>query len=328
MRRRELLITLGVAALARAAPLRAQRNAGFDFRIGYLAVQPLSKNPNGGFFIDELRKLGYIENQNTLLDVRSAEGEAPRLTALATQLVATHPNVIIALSTPSVLALKATGSSVPVVFVAVSDPVGIGVVDSVAHPGSNFTGVSNSTGELAPKRLQLLKELIPGLRRVAMLRNATNPASVNLVGETVQQSPALGVRVIVVDYQRGDELPEAIERAVVQGAQAMLSSGDVIIQQSYRQAFIELLNEKKLPALLTTREQVIEGGLASYGSDYREQWRLAAFYVDKILHGAKPAELPVIEPTKFELVINLKTAKALGLTVPQSLLARADEVIE
>jgi putative ABC transport system substrate-binding protein len=301
---------------------------GGHFRIAFLAASAFSKNPNAPYFTDELRKSGYVDGQNLALEVRSAEGQPERLPVLAAELVTLHPDVIVALSTPSVIALKSLGTSIPVVFIGVSDPVGVGIVESIPHPGGTFTGITNNTGELAPKRLQLLTELIPHLTRVGMLQNPNNVASIGLVNETEKASSVLGIEILPIDYLRGEELPEAIERAMRAGAQALVSSGDTIAVQSYRKTIIETAREKRLPVMYTTRTEVAEGGLISYSADYQEQWRHAATYVDKILHGSKPADLPVEQPTRFILAINLKTAEELGIQPPRNMLALADEVID
>jgi putative ABC transport system substrate-binding protein len=279
-------------------------------------------------FMREMQKLGYVEGQNTIIDTRSAEGDMQRLPRLARELVALSPKVIFAIGTPPVMALKSLGTSIPVVFAGVGgDPVQSGLINSLARPGGNFTGMLNIAIDIAGKRLQLLKELLPGIARAGVLRNAGNEASVAIVNEILKSASAVGIEVIPFDFKRAEDLPHAVEQAERRGAQALILTGDAILVAN-RKKIIDLARSKRLPTCFDYRFEVAEGGLISYGADIESNYRDAATYIDKILRGAKPADLPVQQPTRLSLVINLKTSEALGIKVPAMLLDRADEVIE
>lgn len=321
------LAALALVGLAFVAPANAQPREG-HFRIGVLLAVASSTTPWMAVFIRELQKLGYVEGRNTVIEVRSAEGEMGRLPDLAKELVALGPDVIFAQNFLPVMALKATGSAIPVVFAGVGgDPVRSGLIQSLAHPGGNFTGMMVVMVDIAGKNLQLLKELIPGMTRAAVLTNPDNSGHLMYVEETARNSPALGIEVVKIEYRHGSDLPEAIERAERFGAQAVIATGEPVAAAN-RKTIIDLARSKRLPTMFNYPLAAVEGGLMAYGPDAESDFRGAAIYVDKILRGAKAADLPVQQTTRLHLVINLKTAEALGVKVPQALLARADEVIE
>ena len=318
-----VLLLVGFAHTAPSAELREGH-----FRIGILVAVSPSTTPSMASFVRELQKLGYVEDRNTVLEVRSAEGDMERLPALAKELDALAPNVIFAVGTPPVTALKSLGTSIPVVFAGVGgDPVRSGWVESIPRPGTNFTGMLNLGIDIAAKRLQLLKELLPGIGHAAVLRNAGNAASIAIVDEILGSSSAIGIGVAPVDVRRAEDLPPAIEQAERGGAQALILTADAMLVAN-RRTIIDLVGTKKLPAMFSYPFEAAEGGLISYGPDIVSNYRDAATYIDKILRGAKPADLPVQQPTRLSLVINLKAAEGLGIKVPPLLLARADEVIE
>jgi putative ABC transport system substrate-binding protein len=326
-RRATLLAALAALSLegsAFSAPASAQLREG-HFRIGVL-VFGVFRGPLWTAFVEELRKFGYVEGRNTTLEVREAESQEERLPVLAAELVALNPEVIFTSAPPPIRALKKVGTSISIVFAGIGDPVRVGVVESIPRPGGNFTGISNIGDELVAKRLQLLKELVPDIIRIAMFQNSFNPGVAITVEEVTKNSKTLGMEMIPVEIKRGEDLPGAIEQAVQAGAQALMSTPDAITF-NYRSTIIELLRQRRLPAVYPTPIEARDGGLIAYGTDTEAQWRRAAVYVDKILRGAKPADLPVEQGTPI-LAINLKTAAALGIQVPSALLQRADEVIE
>jgi putative tryptophan/tyrosine transport system substrate-binding protein len=307
-----------------SAPAVAQTREG-HFRVGVL-VFGVFRGPLWTAFAEELRRLGYVVGQNTTLEVREAENQEERLPVLAAELVALHPEVIFTSAPPPIRALKKVGTSIPVVFAGIGDPVRLGVVESIPRPGGNFTGISNRGDELVAKRLQLLKELVPDIIRVAMFQNPLNPGVAITVEEVTKNSKVLGMEMIPVEIKRGEDLPEAIEQAVQAGAQALMITPDAITF-NYRSTIIDLLLQKRLPAVYPTPIEARDGGLIAYGTDIEAHWRRAAVYVDKILRGAKPADLPVEQGDPI-LAINLKTAAVLDIQVPLVLLQRAEQIIE
>ena len=313
------------------APLAAEaQQAGKIDRIGYLSPSPAAANPLSEAFRQGLRDLGYVEGRNVVIEYRSAEGKLERFPALAAELVALKVDVIVAPSTPAALAAKQATKTIPIVFTAVADPVASGLVTSLARPGGNVTGLSLLTPELVGKRLELLKQAVPGVSRVAVL---WHPGALgertekDMLKATDVAAQALGVRPQFVEA-RG---PEDFDRAFSEmtsaraGALTVLPSAMLFFE---RRRLVDLAAKSRLPTVFTWRESVDAGGLMAYGPNQADFNRRAATYVDKILKGAKPGDLPVEQPMKYELVINLKTAKALGLTIPQTLLQRADHVIQ
>jgi putative ABC transport system substrate-binding protein len=274
-----------------------------------------------------LRELGYVEGQNILLEPRWAEGRHERLPDLVADLVRLKVDVLVAAATPASLAAKAATSSIPVVLVAVADPVRSGLVASMARPGGNFTGLSLLTRELSGKRLELLKESVPKLSRVAALLNPDNHANAIVLEETQVAARQLGTQLHPLEVRDPGQLEAAFEAATRARAGALLVFDDPVLW-SYRARIVALAAKRRLPAMYGYREFVDAGGLMSYGPNRPDHYRRTAFYVDKILKGAKPADLPVEQPMRFELAINLKTAKTLGLTIPRSVLTLADQVIQ
>jgi putative ABC transport system substrate-binding protein len=322
MKRRELIALLGGAAAAWPMAVFAQRMDKVR-RIGILANEPWP--PLDGLR-DGLRGLGYIDGQNIDLLYRYAEGQAERYVALAAELVSLPVDVIVTWGTPPSLAAKAATGVIPIIMTS-GDPIAVGLVPGLAYPGGNVTGLSSLAAELEGKRLELMSELLPGFSQVAVLSNPTNPYCTVAVESARQASMALHVRLDVVNVAGERELDGALLTLHRMQPNALLVVADPFLasQQARIAAF---LVESRLPSIYTYREQVVAGGLISYATNYYELFRRAAVLTDKILKGAKPGDLPVEQPTKFELVINLKTAKAIGLEISPMLVARADEVIE
>jgi putative tryptophan/tyrosine transport system substrate-binding protein len=328
VKRREFIAGIGSAAAWPMAP-RAQQ-AEHMRRIGVL-MNLAADDPESRLrmiaFLQRLQNYGWTNGQNVQIDTRWAAADPERFHRYAAELVALAPNVILASTSPSVTAVQQASRSVPIVFVQVTDPVGQGFVASLARPGGHVTGFSVYEYELAPKWLQLLKEIVPGVRRVAVLRDAAVVAGGGLLGAIQDVAPSFGLEVVSLGVRDADE----IERSITVFAER--PNGGLIVLASplsavHRELIIALAARHHLAAIYGLRLFVAAGGLASYGPDELDQYRRAAGYVDRILKGEKPADLPVQAPTKYTLVINLKTAKALGLTIPETLLATADEVIE
>ena len=323
MKRREF-ITAAAALLVSPRRLRAQ---GTPRRVGYLgrfADEPGS-NSIPDAWLSGLREKGWIEGKNLIIEYRFAPD---RLPALAADLIALRPDVLIAPGPQAAVALKSATATIPIVFVAVADPVGLGLVQSLSHPGGNITGfTTNVPGNFIAKRIEILRELIPGASKIAFLVNPGNPMHrLVLADELPRITRNVGVAPLMVEATTAEELDIAFASAVAQGADAIDVLGDSLtVFQAPR--VIALAEKHHLPAIHLYK-QFANGGLIVYGPDLVDLFRRAGGYVDKILKGAKPADLPVEQPTKFELVINMNTARALGLTVPPSLLSRADEVIE
>jgi putative ABC transport system substrate-binding protein len=326
--RRKLLATLlGGAAAAWPLAARAQQPERLR-RIGIL-MNRAADNPEGqdrlAAFHQGLQELGWNVGRNVRIDTRWSEDNADRSAKYAAELLALTPDIILASGTLAVTALQHISRTLPIVFAAVADPVGAGFVDSLAHPGGNASGFMIYEYNLAAKYLELLKEIAPRLTRVAIIRNAANPAGLAIFGALQNAARSLGVEASPINIRDAGEIERSVE------AFAGSPNGGLIVTQTanfHRDLIITLAARHKLPAVYTLRYDVTGGGLLSYGPDIVDQFRQAAVYVDRILKGEKPADLPVQAPTKYQLVINLKTAKALGLDVPDSLLARADEVIE
>ena len=324
-----LVAVLAVSLLA--APLAADaQQAGKVPRIGFLSLtSPSDRPPLLDAFRQRLRELGWVEGQNIVIDYRYAEGRVDRLPDLAAELVRLKVDLIVAsVGTQGATAAKNATETIPIVMIAVRDPVGIGLIASLARPGGNVTGVSGSAGlEWVAKQLELLKETVPKIRRVAILSNPTNAYHQLALREVDVAARALGVQLQFLEAQGPNEFDGAFAAMAKESVGALLVLSDAMLN-SHRTRLAELAARNRLPAAYGVRESVEAGGLMSYGPSFLDSFRRAATYVDKILKGAKPAELPVEQPTKFELVINMKAAKALGLTIPQSVLLRADHVIE
>jgi putative ABC transport system substrate-binding protein len=314
-----------------AAPLAAEaQQAAKIVRIGWLALN-LAAGPHlREAFLQGLRDLGYVEGRNVVIEYRDAEGKLERLPALAAELVALKVDVILAPPTPPALAAKQATRTLPIVFAAAADPVTSGLVTSLARPGGNVTGLSNVNPELVGKCLEQLKQAVPGVSRVAVLwqpGGLGERTEKDMLKEAEVAARALGVRVQFVEA-RG---PADVDRAFSEMTRARAGALTVLTSAMFlseRRRLVNLAAKNRLPAVYMEREYVDAGGLMAYGPNVADMFRRAATYVDKILKGAKPGDLPVEQPTKFELVINLKIAKALGLTIPQLVLGRADQVIE
>jgi putative ABC transport system substrate-binding protein len=327
-RRRFLLISLAVAL---ATPRRARAQpAGGNYRVGILSNVPIS-HPRGarlwGEFAQALRDLGYVEGRNLTIENLSSDGRYDRLPTLAAELVRHKVDVIVVPAAQNAIAAKAASATIPIVMVGVGDPIGSGLVASLARPGGNVTGTSFLTSAMVGKQLEILMQIVPQARRLAVLVNPTNPGMGLLLEQAKAATQGLGVRLQRVEARSPAELDAAFTAVTHERAGGLFVpwDGTFIV---YQRQIVSLAVSARVPALYGERGYVDAGGLACYGPSAIESNRRAASYVDKILKGAKPAELPIEQPTQFELGINLKVARALGLTIPPSVLARADQVIE
>jgi putative tryptophan/tyrosine transport system substrate-binding protein len=296
-------------------------------RIGFLVDgTPSTHSTRIEAFREGLRELGYVEEKNITIEYRYAAGMADRLSDLVTELVSLKVDVIMTGGTPAVLAAKKATKTIPIVFASVGNPVGIGIVDSLAQPGANVTGLSSFTGDLSGKRLELLKEAFPKVSRVAVLWYPSNASSAIGWREIQATAPSLGVQLQSVEVRVSNDFDSAFKAVIRERAQALLThSGS--LANNYKARILDFAATNRLPAMYADTEFTPAGGLMSYGPSYADMNRRAATYVDKILKGTKPADLPVEQPTKFEFIINLKTAKQIGMTIPPNVLARADKVI-
>ena len=328
MHRRAFIGTLAGGLLA--APLAVEAQPGEVFRIGVLGTSPPT-DPAAvrlwGVFFQRLRELGYVEGQNLIVERRFSEGKAERLPDLAADLVRLKVDVIVAASGPAPLAAQSVTKTIPIVMTNQADPVGSGLVANLARPGGNITGLSLLSVEIVGKQLALLKEAIPRVSRVAVLRNPTNKDHALLLKEVEVAARSLRVQPQTFEARGSEEFNGAFAAMTRERAGAVLVLGDPMFFV-HRTRIPDLAAKHRLPTMFVQREHAEAGGLMAYGANLSGMFRQVATFVDKILRGAKPADLPVEQPTKFELVINLKTAKALGLTIPPSLLQRADQVIE
>jgi putative ABC transport system substrate-binding protein len=327
IRRRDFITLLGGAAATWPLAARAQQ-AGRIYRIGVLETSPAASNAaNFDALRKGLRELGYVEGQNLVLDYRSADGRPERYPQLVAELLHLNVDLIVTRGTPAVMAAKNATETIPVVMAASGEPVGTGVVAGLARPGGNVTGLSALTTELVAKRLELMRETVAGIRRIAFLQNMGNPVAPSQWEELNTAALSLGLEAQLLDVRKPEDIAQAFDTAIAQRADAILVGNDTVTLVHRRQV-VELAVKHRLPAMYNNREFIDAGGLMAYGVSYPDLYRRAAIFVDKIFKGAKPADLPVEQPTKFELMINLKAAKALGLDIPATVLARADEVIE
>jgi len=315
----------GAGAVLLASPLSAgAQQTGKVYRIGFLRAGKTPK-PWVEAFQQGLRERGYVDGQNVVVEFRFTDGSVDQLPRLAEELVRLKVDVILASAAPPALAAKKATTSVPIVFVNVFDPVELGLIPSLGRPGGNITGLATTSADLAGKRLELLRGLVPKLRRVAVLWDPSNPTNpIQLKGAEVA-ARTLGLQLQPAPVQSPSDFDAAFKAA--RGANGLFLLDSPLVT-THRARLAGLAATSRLPAISGVRDFVEVGGLMSYGVDFADSFRRAATYVDKILKGAKPGDLPVEQPTKLELVINLKTAKALGLTIPQSLLGRADEIIQ
>src|SRR5262245_40268463 len=326
MKRRDFIKLIGGAAAAWPLAARAQQS-GKLASIGCLVPgTPSSHGQWFAVFVQRLRELGWIEGRTVAVEYRWAEGRSERFAEIAAEFVQRKVDVIVTSGTGGVLAAKQATSVIPIVFTAAGDPVGIGLVASLARPGGNVTGLSLQQVETVGKRLELLREVVPGLSRLAVLANGGNPTVVLDMGDAQATARTLDLEVITLEIRRGEDIAPAFE-ALKGRAEALYVVIDPLVG-THRIRINTLVLAARLPTMYTQREAVEAGGLMSYGPNFPDLFRRTADFVDKILRGAKPDDIPVEQPTKFDLVINITTAKALGLEIPPTLLARADEVIE
>ena len=325
--RRKFVVATGAGGAGALAPLAsfAQQPAKI-WRIGMLETTSLALNSaNLDAFLKGMRELGYVEGTNFVIDYRSADGRVERFPELATELLRGKVDLIVTRGTPATRAVMKATETIPVVTTAIGDPLTL--VASLARPGGNVTGLSSVMADLSAKRLQLLLELVPRATRIAVLMNMANAAVPQQWKETERAARLLRVQVQLYDVRRTEDLQRAFEAAVKQRANALVIGQDGLIQANGK-LVVELASKHRLPAIHAAGEYVDDGGLISYGVIYADFYRRAASYVDKILKGAKPGDLPIEQPMRFELTINMKTAKTLGLKVPQSILIQATKLIE
>ena len=325
MRRREFIFLLGGAAAAWTFVAHAQQKPPL---IGYMGNSTAALEANLlNAFREGLREAGYEEGRNVAIKYLWADGQYDRLSTLVSELVAAKVDVIVTAGTPAALAVKQNTSNIPLVMVAVGDPVGTGLVQNLAHPGGKLTGLSSIAPDLEGKRLQLLREVAPGLSHVAMLFNSTNPFHVGSVRQALVAAQTLGIRLQQLDVQKSEDLDGVFAGLRKERPDGLFILADRVFLHN-RQRIVDFALEQKLPSINAYEELVEAGGLMSYGPSYEDMHRRAATYVDKILKGAKPGNLPIEQPTKFTFIINLGTAKALGVTIPSQLLGLADRLVE
>ena len=325
MNRRAFLATAAAGMVVIPASARAQ-HAGKVHRIGFLSLQS-GLNSTTEAFAQGMRELGYVEGRNLIVEYRWAARKEERLPELAAELVRLKVEVIVAAAAPAIEAAKRATTTIPIVMATAADPVGSGLVASLARPGGNVTGLSALSTDLAGKRLHLARKLVPKASRVAVLAYHGTSATRPFLEEMRTAAQQMEVLLVVQEVQAADDLPGAFAAMQRERAQALVVQISPFSADNAKR-ILELAGQYRLPAMYDVRSFVDAGGLVSYGPSLPEMFRRAAFYVARILKGAKPADLPIEQPTKFEMVINLKTAKALGLSIPQSLLVRADQVIE
>ena len=326
--RRDLLAALSLLAVAPPGAL-AQAPAKI-WRVGFLSQGRLEFAESDhiyGPFTQGMRELGYIAGKNVVIEWRSADGNLARLPELAAELMRINVDLIVTVATPAALAAQKATTTIPIVMLNLADPVGAGLVKSLARPGGNSTGISMMGADLAPKLLEMIRAMVRGLTRVALLFNPANPTQVLVLKNVRDAAPKLGVRIQAVGASSPGEIASGFARLTRQNTDGIIVLQDPLFLQQ-RQQIIELVAKQRLPSIALNSEFVGAGGLMSYGPNVAENYRRAAIYIDKIFKGAKPGVLPVEQPTKFELAINLKTAKALGIKVPHSILIQATKVIE
>ena len=326
-KRRKLLVAIGASGLV---PLSTLAQRGKVWRVGFMASRHLDfvdSDYNYGPFRQGMRELGYVEGKNLIIEWRSAEGKLEHLSGIATELVNLKVDVIVAAGGPATRAAQKATTTIPIVMGSVADPVSNGFIKSLAQPAGNITGSSNMSEDVSPKQLEMLLAMVPKLSRVALLVNPSNPANVKSVEIVQSAGHKLGVKILRTDARTPQEIDDAFSWIRQQNAGALMMWTEPFFLQQKNQ-IAELAMKHRLPAMAGDRIYSEAGALMSYGPNIADQYRRAATYVDRILKGAKPAELPVEQPTKFDLVINRKAARALGLTIPQTLLLSADKLIE
>jgi putative ABC transport system substrate-binding protein len=324
MKRREFITLLGYAV---AWPL-ASRAQGRIPRVGFMGNSTAALEANlVDSFREGLRELGYEEGRNIAIEYRWADGQYERFAALVTELIAAKVDVIVTAGTPAALAVKKATSTVPLVMVAVGDPVGTGLVPSLARPDGNLTGLSSVAPDLEGKRLELLREIVPSVSRIAVFLNSVNPFHATSMRQAQTAGKTLGIKVQQYDIRKSEDLDGAFAAIRKERPDALLILADRVFLHN-RERIVDFTGEQHLPNVNAYKELVEAGGLISYGPSYEDMHKRAAIYVNKILKGAKPGNLPIEQPTKFTLVVNLKAAKALSISMPAGVLSRADEVIE
>lgn len=324
MRRREFIGLVWGAVIGWPLAARAQQSK--VWHIGVLSSAPPTPAMLSALR-DGLREHGYVEGQNLFIDVRWPQGPFDQNPGVAAELVRSNVDVIVAWAAPAVIAARRATSTIPIVMLSTADPVGLGFAASLPRPGGNITGISNIAPDLSGKQLELLVEIVPGIKRVGVVRNPNNPGITLMLQETEKAIRALGLQIKVAEASAPEEFNGVFKRLSNDGVQGVVLLPDPSVIENGK-LIAELAQAAQLPTAFQRRESVEMGGLLSYGADLNGQFRQVAVYIDKILKGAKAGNLPVEQPTSFELVINLKTAKALGLTVPPGLLTRADNIIE
>ncbi len=325
MKRREFITLLG--GVAATWPLAASAQSKTP-RIGFMGNSTAALEANlVDAFREGLREHGYEEGRNIVIEYRWADGNYERFPALVAELIAAKVEVIVTAGTPAALAMKNATTTVPLVMVAVGDPVGTGLVPSLARPGANLTGLSSVAPDLEGKRLQLLREVVPALSHVAMFINSLNPFHVSSMRQARAAAQTMGIKLQLHDIRKSEDLDDAFAAIRKERPDAVLILADRVFLHN-RERMIDFIKEQRLPNVNAYKELVEVGGLMSYGPSYEDMHKRAAIYVDKILKGAKPADLPIEQPSKFTFIVNLKAAKALGVTVPSQLLGLADELID
>ena len=325
MRRREFITLLGGVAVTWPLAASAQSKTP---RIGFMGNSTAALEANlVDAFREGLREHGYEEGRNIIIEYRWADGKYERFPALVAELIAAKVEVIVTAGTPAALAMKKATATVPLVMVAVGDPVGTGLVPSLARPGANLTGLSSVAPDLEGKRLQLLREVVPALSHVAMFINSLNPFHVSSMRQARAAAQTMGIKLQLHDIRKSEDLDDAFAAIRKERPDAVLILADRVFLHN-RERMIDFTKEQRLPNVNAYKELVEVGGLMSYGPSYEDMHKRAAIYVDKILKGAKPADLPIEQPSKFTFIVNLKAAKALGVTVPSQLLGLADELID
>ena len=325
MRRREFITLLGGVAVTWPLAASAQSKTP---RIGFMGNSTAALEANlVDAFREGLRELGYEEGRNIVIEYRWANGKYDHFPVLVAELIAAKVEVIVTAGTPAALAVKNATTTVPLVMVAVGDPVGTGLVPSLARPGGNLTGLSSVAPDLEGKRLQLLREVVPALSHVAMFINSLNPFHVSSMRQARAAAQTMGIKLQLHDIRKSEDLDDAFAAIRKERPDALLILADRVFLHN-RERIVDFANEQRLPNVNAYKELVEVGGLMSYGPSYEDMHKRAAIYVDKILKGAKPADLPIEQPSKFTFIVNLKAAKALGVTVPSQLLGLADELID
>jgi putative tryptophan/tyrosine transport system substrate-binding protein len=323
MRRHRSLAVIAASVVLFASQAQGQQPV---HRIGVLAPNETPEMMQA--WLEGLRERGYVVGQDLQIEYRFSQSQPERTPALVAELVALGPEVIVAAGPQNALAVHAAAPTIPLVFIAVANPVAFGLVESLAHPGGNATGLATPVPEdFTGKQLQFLKELVPRASRIAVLINPTNPGHQRERAKLPEFGRLLGVELTLVEASKPDEIESAFETAHTKGAEAIHVFGDPFLG-IYSTQVVGLAARHRLPAMYLARQSVLNGGLISYGPNFLDFWRRAGAYVDKILKGERPGELPVEQPTRFDLIVNLKTAVALGITVPPAILAQAEEVIE